>query len=780
MPAHSPDSTIFGRQLYRNPHTGLYFYDELQVSGCEPVSPLDLPAGTPIQTGRAWSSVLPDFDFETYSEAGYQWHDDLQKWKPITSSPPHGLPAVGAHVYVEHPSFDLLSLCYDLKDGQGARLWYPELPEPTDLFEHIRRGGLIEAWNSGFEWHVWTYYCRRVLGWPALPYWQTRDAMVKARAWGLPGKLEKAGEALRTDIQKDKDGTRLLNKFSKPRNPTKKDARTRIRPNEDPVDGPKLYAYNCTDIQAEASISAQCPDLLPNELDLWLTDQRINFRGVHIDRGALEDCKAIIEQATARYTEELAHITGGACTSAMQTERIRGWLAGRGCHMASIDEDHVNDALAIDNLDPQARRVLEIRQVVGSASVKKVYAIDRRLPSDNRLKELFAFCGADRTGRWAGRGPQPQNLPNSGPKVELCDGCGHYSVAGSEDCTYCGAHGGMALGGAEWGPEAVEDALEAISTRSLDYVEHRFGNAVAAVSGCLRGLFSASPGHDLICSDYSAIEAVVLAALAGEEWRLEVFRTHGMIYEASASQITGVPLEEFAEHKKSTGEHHPLRKKIGKVAELASGYQGAVGAWKAFGADEFFDTDDEILDKVKAWRAASPRIVDLWYGLERAAKAAVQDPGRCYSYNGMTYGVKGDVLYCRLLSGRFLAYHRPRLKQDVTPWGREVMKLTFEGWNSDYKKGPIGWQRMDTYGGKLAENVTQAHARDILAHGLQGVERAGYSVVLHVHDEVASEVVEGTGSVEEFESILATMPDWCRDWPVKAAGGWRRKRYGKD
>ena len=282
-------------------------------------------------------------------------------------------------------------------------------------------------------------------------------------------------------------------------------------------------------------------------------------------------------------------------------------------------------------------------------------------------------------------------------------------------------------------------------------------------------------GHDFICSDYSAIEAVVLAALAGEEWRLEVFRTHGKIYEMSAAKISGVPFEEFLRHKETTGDHPPLRKKVGKVAELASGYQGGYNAWLAFGADKHLG-EQEIRDAIKAWRKESPAIVNFWYRVEEFAIAAVQAPGARFEYRGLYFGVIDDVLYIRLLSGRLLKYHAPRIKNGTTPWGAPALKLTFMGLDSFTKK----WTRLSTYGGKLTENIVQATSRDILAHALLKTNAAGYRPVLHIHDEIVAEVPEGWGDVGEFESLMADLPAWCSDWPVRAAGGWRGKRYKKD
>jgi hypothetical protein len=283
--------------------------------GCVEVDPSSLPAYTRLPSGCGLSTVYPDFDFETYSEAGYEFdptaNKGLGKWVSITKSPPHGIGAVGAAVYSEHPSTEVLSLAYNLKDGLGARLWLPGMPPPTDLFDHIAAGGLIEAWNSAFEWHIWANVCAARMGWPSLPYWQLRDAMAKARAFSLPGALGNCAKVLQVSDQKIEDGKRLINKFSTPRNPTKKDDRRRIRPEEDHEDAGKLYNYNLGDIKSESAVSAEIPDLSDDELELWLLDQCINLRGVAIDREALAGCLAVVNQASEKYTAELVALTDG-------------------------------------------------------------------------------------------------------------------------------------------------------------------------------------------------------------------------------------------------------------------------------------------------------------------------------------------------------------------------------------------------------------------------------------------------------------------------------------
>lgn len=760
-----------------------------------PPPPLEsLPAGTQLRAGLGVATVLPDFDFETYSEAGYVWDEAAGKWGslPGYGAQNRGLFAVGAPAYTEHATCEVLSLAYDLKDGGGRRHWKPGQYPPLDLFRHIAAGGLLEAWNVGFESWVWDNVCVPRLGWPRLPREQLRCAMAKARAHALPGALAKAGAVLASAVQKDAEGDRLLKKFSVPQKPTKKDPRKRIRPEEDPEDAAKLYAYNLTDIAAEAAISAAVPDLPPEELANWQMDQRINRRGVAIDRAGVRDCLAVLEQAHARYNEELREITGGAVAAASEVAKLLAWLHGAGVHLDTLDQDAVDGALS-GVLPPLAWRVLKIRQAIGSAAVKKLHAMEHQATANDRLHDLFLYHAA-RTGRTTGSGPQPTNLPNSGPEVMHCGDatCGKHYGAHHTACPHCGADA-WAASRTEWNPAAVEDALAAMALRSLDYCEYLWGagQAVPVIAACLRGLFVAAPGHDLICSDYSAIEAVVLAALAGEEWRMEVFRTHGKIYEMSAAKITGTSFDSYLEYRKQHGTHHKDRK-LGKIAELSGGFQGWIGAWKAFGAGEFM-SDEEIKAAILAWREASPAIVEIWggqfrgrpwdadyrpelYGLEGMAVAAILNPGQWFEYRRIGYCYHGDALYCRLLSGRLLTYHRPRLEQSDRGAG---YALSYEGWNTNPKNGPVGWIRMRTWGGRLTENVVQATARDIQWYGMRQLEANGYPIVLHVYDEDVAEVPAGTGSIEEFERIMSTMPPWAADWPIRAAGGWRGRRYRK-
>ena len=739
-----------------------------------------LPIGTQLIAGNGISTVIADFDFETYSPAGFIWDDVDQVWNAPKGATDKGLFAVGAAVYTQHPDAEVLSLAYDLKDGKGIRTWLPsDTNLPYELFGYLQSGGLLEAFNVSFEKWVWENICVLKYGWPSLiPYYsQLRCAQAKARAFALPGSLDAVGKVLNIVNKKDTDGKRLLNKFSIPQKPSKKQPNLRIYPRDDEADFAKLIDYNRRDIEAEAEVSSLIPDLNPTELEFWQCDQIINKRGVQIDLEAVESCITIVEQAYIKYNGELSILTGGEVTAASEIDKLHKWLIEYlknkkiPAIINSLDKNNVKKILSYYELPSSAQRALEIRLMLGSAAVKKPYAIQRQATHEGRLHDLFLYHAA-RTGRATGAGPQPQNLPNHGPDVFLCE-CGKYFGLSKQACPWCGCTSEVGRTKMEWGFYVAEQAIESINSRCLNVVEYYWGDALPVVAGSLRGLFIAAPGKRLISSDYSAIEAVVLAMLANEQWRIDIFRTHGKIYEASASKITGISLSEILDFPKfNNGRHHPSRK-LGKVAELASGYQGGLGAWARFGALEQGLTEDEIQVSVKKWRAANPAIVNYWYGIERAAKAAMLNSGE-YSYGGITYFKIGTVLYCRLLSGRCQVYQNAQLQA-----GKYGDQITYEGWNTNPDNGAIGWIRMSTYGGKLTENIVQAVARDILAHAIVNLEKSGYSVVLHVHDEIVSEVSEGTGSIMEFEQIMSKMPSWALDWPIYARQGWEGHRYRK-
>ena len=772
-----------------------------------PPPPPPILYGYQIPVGPGFSEVVACADFETYSAAGFHWCGPTLK-KPFGywTGPPgaaqgkKGLGVIGVRVYAEHPSTEVLTFKYDLKDGKGTRGWKPGQPNPQDLFDHFASGKLCEAHNAGFEQTIWEQVCVPKYGWPSIDPKLWRCSAAKSRAFGLPSALADVGQALNLDTQKDADGKRLLKLFSWPKDPTKKDPRWRVLPSEEPVDAVKLDGYCERDIHTEAAASARCPDLPPQELAYWLADQAINRRGIGVDMDAVRDCMAVVNEVLKAYDEEMFALIG---LRTSQAKKLVEWMASNG--VRGSDGRPVKSLAAEEleflyqqrhNYPHPVGRMLEIRGLTASASVKKVFSMANHASRDNRLCDLFIYHGA-RTGRDTHADVQPGNLPKAGPDLRWCDNqgiCRRPYAKHLDNCPWCGCSAAFSTEDSPveldkgWCFEGVEHVLEVLRLRSMAALEYFFGDALLCISGVIRSLMRAAPGNRLICSDYSSIEAVVQAMLTGEEWRIETFRRGECIYLHSAAKILG---KTYDYYKANGFKKHPDRK-IGKIAELALGFAGWINALYAFGYE---GTDDDAKGIVVPWRAASPAFVEMWggqyrgfpwapkskefFGLEGCAIQAVLNPGQVFGYRGITYQVIDDVLYCTLLSGRRMAYHQPRLWYGAKRDGWvECYSLTYMTWNTNAVMGAKGWVRMETFGGRIFENVVQATARDIMAHAVVKLEAAGYPVVLRVHDEVAAEVPDGFGSLEEFEAILTDLPDWAKGWPIRAEG-WEGVRYHK-
>ena len=645
-----------------------------------PVDPCTLPAGTLITAGLGTSQVLPSMDFETYSEAGY-CIDDTGKVRGMGSQGKGGLPVVGTPAYVLHPSAEILCLYYDLKDGRGRRAWIPGGPDPVDLLEYIASGGPIEAFNITFEFWVWNTIGVRRHGWPALRLEQCHCVMAKARRNSLPGSLGNACKVLGTPL-KDKEGTTLIRKLTRPHTPTKKRAEYRWLPTTAAEDFGKLYRYCDRDVETEDHASAHIPDLTPYERTTWLTDQRINLRGVQVDVPALDAMLDILAQAEQKYNAELAHLTGGRAKAASELPAMKAWLEEtQAVFMPDMTADTITEALAEWQLTPDARRALEIREVLGAANIKKLHTLKLQTNGDGRLRNQYMYCGADRTGRWSAGGVQLQNITGKGPDSCECESCGEFfgkdTVPADGSCPHCCSWLWHACD--EWTVEAATSALRVIATRRLADVERIWGDPIAVMCGCLRALFIAKPGHELVCCDFSAIEAVVLACLSRCQWRIDVFNTHGKVYEMGASRISGVPFEEMMAHAgyldlsvpewwtaEQTGAHHKLRKTLGKVSELAGGYGGWINAWQQFGADKFMN-EDEIKEAILAWRAASPEIVTFWGG-----QFVWCGPGK-WDYRPELHGLEGAAIQRNrsLLAGKV----EPRCGAVSVPYTHEPQNV---------------------------------------------------------------------------------------------------------
>ena len=378
-----------------------------------------------------------------------------------------------------------------------------------------------------------------------------------------------------------------------------------------------------------------------------------------------------------------------------------------------------------------------------------------------------------------------QNFKREGCEVVRCEGCDLIRAKAVEVCPKCRSPNSKSI---KWSLECVEAFLADLDV-DLHTLRSRWGDLIETVSGCLRGLITAEPGHDLICSDYDSIEARAIAWLANEQWRLDVFNTHGKLYEMSASQITDVLLQELLQYAQETGEHHKLRV-LGKVCELSLCYQGWLPAFKKALADNnckhLFSSDEEIEDTIRKWRKANPAITALWRGLEDAAKKAVRDPGQSYAYysggpydNAVRFNVDNNILWMHLPSGSAIAHQEPRLI-NAERYGKPCVNLNYMSYNKNPKRGPTHkWIRVDTFGGSLLESAAQRVCRDWHAASMLRLENAGYPMVLHVHDEPVAEIPKGFGSVEEMERLMEQSPGWGKGLSIKASGGWRGLRYRK-
>jgi DNA polymerase len=729
-------------------------------------------------------------DVETYSEAGYRWDALAGKWARLVGSREYGLPAVGSAAYAEHPSTEILCLAYALP-GQPVQTWRQGDAPPEALLAWVRAGLPVRAHNRAFEDGIWHHVAVARMGWPWIASDQWRCSMATAHVNNYPGSLARLGEALGLDVRKDDDGKRLIKMFCVPHNPTKAEpGRLRIRPEDAPSDFDKLVAYCARDVETERAASLSMRSMTSAEHRAWSIDQQINARGTAVDLPSVRDLIAVMSQAVARYETECLALTEGIKPS--QVAELLRWLHGRGVHLDTLDEDAATEALTRPDLPADITRVLEIRLLASAASVKKLYALERMCSADGRMRNLYVHHGA-RTGRPTGQGPQATNLPKDGPAL-------HWDALGAPYgqhtllSPWCGSlpaapkPGGMTSGPWTW--EACDAVLAIAARRDVREMERFFGSPLKAIMGTVRGLFVAGPGMELISSDYTAIEAVVAAAIAGEQWRLDAFERGDDIYLTSISRNTGISLEEYAAYKRTHGHHHPDRQR-GKVGELAGGFGGWIGSWRAFGAQ---GTDAELKQEVLAWRKASPAIVEMWggqgrgfpgsrdyyperYGLEGAALNAIERPGTRFAYRAISFQVDDGTLAMRLPSGRELLYHG--IGTYPSPRREGELAISFMTENSNPKYGPVGWVRMETYAGRLFENAVQAIAHDIQRHGIELLEANGYPVVMHTYDEMVSEVPNGFGTIEEYERLMTLLPPWAFGWPIKAAGGWRGHRYRK-
>lgn len=617
----------------------------------------------------------------------------------------------GVYKYSSSPHFEILLIAYSVDDEETVCIDVANGEEPPKEFMEMLLDDTVTktAFNANFERICFSNYYQHSFRPEA---W--RCTAVQAAMLALPLSLEGVGAVLGLDKQKMTEGKELIKYFCSPCKATKSNGgRTRNLPKDAPEKWRQFKTYCIRDVDVEKQIRQRLAKFpIPKrEQEIYCLDQRINDRGIMVDRNLVNHAVACDllykETATARAYE----LTG--LENPNSVSQLKLWLKEKGLEVDSLAKDTVKDLSMKAEGDVQ--EVLKLRLATSKTSVKKYEAIDRSVCAENRVHGLLQFYGANRTGRWAGRLVQIHNLPqNHLPDLEL--------------------------------------ARALVSEGRYEEVELFYESTPNVLSELIRTAFVAKPGCRFIISDYSAIEARVLAWLAGEEWRLQVFETHGKIYEASASAMFHVPIEEITKTS-------PLRQK-GKISELALGYGGAVGALTSMGALKMGLTEEELPGLVSTWRSANPHITAFWWAVDEAAITAVRDK-KPSKVGRVSFEYKSGILFVTLPSGRKLSYVKPRMM--LNKFGREG--LTYEGIGESKK-----WMRLETYGPKLVENIVQAASRDILAEAMLRLEKEGFDIVCHVHDEVVLEVPDGKSSVEEVNEIMAVNPVWTEGLPLKAAG----------
>lgn len=630
----------------------------------------------------------------------------------------------GAYVYAADPSTEIMCCAFKADNGPTC-LWFPKGTTlamedalgasrvlcADALAELVGDADELGAHNAQFERLMWREIMVKRHGFPPQPTHRWRCSAARAAALALPRHLDGVGAALNLPIQKDKEGHKLMLRMCKP---TKtgdwiEDAASIVR----------LAQYCVQDVETEHAVEQALPPLPESEERIWQLDQEINDRGVAID---IEGCKILnaeVAQAKIAFNAEIAELTNGAVTTPGQRDKIIDWLEGEGVEMEDMTKTSVTGVLEVlaDMPESAAKRLLEIRQTGSLTSVAKLKAMVTLASADGRVRGSLLYYAAT-TGRWGGKGIQGQNLPRDSYKTEA--------------------------------------EVEAVLLGAFE------GCAIKAASRCIRGMIIANEGKQLIASDYGAVEARVLAWLAGENHVLDAFRAGLDTYKVAAAAIYGVAYENVTKDQRQTG----------KTAELACGYQGWQGAWAKMAETTgcTIGDEEEVKTIILAWRANRPATKNLWGGLEEAAVQTVIT-GKVHKYGKIMFGIKGPYLFMRLPSGRMLAYPFPETEKRDR-YGKEVDVVTFMTTNSYTKK----WERQSTYGGKLTENAVQAIARDLLCDAIINFDMLGLPVVLHVHDEIVIETAEDF--LHSAENIMQQMPAWAEGLPM-AAEGWRAFRYRK-
>jgi DNA polymerase len=634
---------------------------------------------------------------------------------------------VGVYRYAEDPSFKIILFAYAWDDQPVTVLdtYYDAFPGesiPADVWKALTSPDVLKiAHNANFE-----YVCIGTYFGLGLDLRQWFCTMVAAAYLGLPLGLDKVGQVLGLVHQKDAKGKALIQFFCKPCKPTKKNGgRTTNEPTDDPEKWEDFKYYNGQDVRVECEILkyvSRLPGLPDIEREYWVQDQVINGTGITIDRGFIEAAIEVNDRLVEEVRQEIIDITG--ISNPNSPVQLKAWLKKKlGQDVKSIGKEYLADAVDNDLLPDDVARVLELRAIGSKTSTSKYGTMLDYVGSDGRIRGLLQFYGANRTGRYSGRGVQIQNLKRT------------------------------IKGNLEVAKEAVRKGV----------AELLYDDVPDLISKLVRTALVAAPGKSLAVSDFSAIEARVVSWIAGEEWQLEVFRTHGKIYEATAANMFHVPIEMVTKGSDLRGK--------GKVASLALGYQGSVGALITMGALREGLTEPELPAIVSAWRSANPHIVKLWRDVQDAAKHVIKNKTSYVlrkPYCTLKFSFERGYLFITLPSGRRLAYYGAAVEgSKITYWGLDQVKKI--------------WVKMDAYGGLLTENITQAIARDCLCNAMYGIGKYDIPILMHIHDEIVAEADDdkAEATLEVMNEVMAVSPVWAKGLPLKG-DGYVSKYYRKD
>ena len=650
------------------------------------------------------------------------------------------LGAVGVWNYSLHPSTEIICACWKISYDTGESVtgeWDMTKPPAMDpmLRFAIMSAFEIEAHNYQFELAIWQNVAVKRLGWaPVMPS-QWRDTMSAACYMALPASLDALCRALGMG-SKDPEGSRLISKYSKLYLPSSKKEIP-------PEDLAKFVAYCRSDVELEAKVGDYLGDLPERELAIFQLDQKINMRGLYLDAEGIAAATAIVEERKGELTEKFQAITG---LNPTQGAKVKDWCGERGVKLDNMQAEYLGGLIEEGTIPAgPVREALTIRLAINKSSTSKLAKMAAERAPDGRARWQCRYHGAQ-TGRWTGGGFQPLNLVRS------------------------------------WEDVDPDDLVRDVMYGNGAWLDACYGDAMEAISKAGRHWIMAEPGNRILAGDFVSIEAVILACLAGEEWKVEAFRSGAKIYEMMGDAIYNLPPGTV------TKKTHPAERQDGKIGELAFGYQGALGAWLNFDKSGRH-TDERIVEICKAWRAKHPAIVAFWAGLQEAAIEAVANPGRLTQYREIGFVVVDEWLSMLLPNEKRIWYRNPELRTGMPRWHNpEVNEDCFDGTcrcrpqvHLSYMAQKEGqWKRTATYGGKLTENAVQATSREFLIPSVVAAEKAGYPVVLTVYDEIVAEVPLGRGSKEEFCDILKNAPgrDWAKGWPI-GVDAWEGVRYKK-